>query len=99
MRISDWSSDVCSSDLKITRSERSRTMCGTYNPLFFRGGGWGWCRTERVGGGALSIRYAVPGKSGILASDQNFGRFAKIGRASCGERGCQYVEISVVAVS
>src|SRR6056297_3404681 len=58
---SDWSSDVCSSDLRsIARRISGRASCG-----FF-----------------------LPGRGG-----------AEIGRASCRERVCQYVEISVVAVS
>src|SRR3546814_4513511 len=60
MRISDWSSDVCSSDLLRERRRRRR---------FARSG----CRPRRNRGSS-----PVPSP-------------AKIGRASCRERVCQYV--------
>src|SRR3546814_12058929 len=40
------------------------------------------------GSGAFAYRVGLPGKSGV-----------EIGRASCGERVCQYVSISLGAVS
>src|SRR3546814_20313889 len=67
MRISDWSSDVCSSDLVARRRWRA-TALGTS------------CRLIRF---LLSLP----------------ARHHEIGRASCRERVCQYVSISVVAVS
>src|SRR6188474_3616333 len=62
MSLRDWSSDVCSSDLRR------------------------WCsiRSSRAGRGA---------RAGIR------GPASEIGRASCRERVCNDVEISVVAVS
>src|SRR3546814_16188819 len=98
MRISDWSSDVCSSDLSSdvvfvptglgTEIRALEWLC--------RGGG-GNCsgssgQRERDGEKiavhetCLSwVSFLVPGE--------------KIGRASCRERVCQYVSISVVAGS
>src|SRR3546814_15507520 len=66
MRISDWSSDVCSSDLASVHRSMS------------------------------SLRRQSPAAGVALARIQ---AHIEIGRASCRERVCQYVEISAVAVS
>src|SRR3546814_11192277 len=66
MRISDWSSDVCSSDLGWNRAGRA----------------------ARAHGG----RRAAAGARRQAGGGQ-------IGRATCRERVCTYVKISVVAVS
>src|SRR3546814_17163087 len=81
MRISDWSSDVCSSDLD---GERRRADCGCAGKGVgnWRHGKLPLCRSSRI---APDLRQA----------DQA----SKIGRASCRERVCQNVSISVVAVS
>src|SRR3546814_15600755 len=72
MRISDWSSDVCSSDLRgDRRGRRCRGQRGDRQQRRKGRGRWG----RRGGGGG------------------------QIGRASCRGRVCQYVSISVVAVS
>src|SRR3546814_12978054 len=81
MRISDWSSDVCSSDLA---DALFLTDLGEF-PGDFRGGG-GVVDEDRA--------LAHPGEGAVVAEDD-----AEIGRAACRERVCQYVEISVVAVS
>src|SRR3546814_15751937 len=70
MRISDWSSDVCSSDLL----DAAISGLGRHS------------QTDRLP--HRPRRYPDVG-----ASDE------EIGRASCRERVCQYVSISVVAVS
>src|SRR3546814_15619062 len=90
MRISDWSSDVCSSDL----NEHTKMI---------------WVETPTnptlkiIDIEALA---AVARESGaLLAVDNTFATpylqtpMDQIGRASCRERVCQYVSISVVAVS
>src|SRR3546814_16843211 len=93
MRISDWSSDVCSSDLsppvgvdllrqlhsvgRVHRPERA----DRHRPELDGGG-------ARAGAAAGDPRPA-PGPAASV----------QIGRASCRERVCQYVSISVVAVS
>src|SRR3546814_16403359 len=83
MRISDWSADVCSSDL--------RTLCAQVAAELAE-------RVAHVGRGAhLVVGQAVDdhrhaARSVALVADQ-------IGRASCRERVCQYVSISVVAES
>src|SRR3546814_18197904 len=73
LRISDWSSDVCSSDLGFGAESRGDRA----------GGG---VEAVEVGHRAALVRPAYPPTP-------------EIGRASCRERVCQYVSISVVAVS
>src|SRR3546814_10500481 len=80
MRISDWSSDVCSSDLYrpkrgivIAYSGDEETTMITSKII-----------AERLKGARLVLN--VDGASGTL--DEKSG---KIGRASCRERVCQYV--------
>src|SRR3546814_13450754 len=40
MRISDWSSDVCSSDLEIGKREGARLVCGGGKPAHLAKGWW-----------------------------------------------------------
>src|SRR3546814_13244173 len=77
MRISDWSSDVCSSDL--------------LEQFFFGLGG-------PNGPLPLHITEYVRERQRNNA-DSTSKRFLEIGSASCRERVCQYVYISVVAAS
>src|SRR3546814_9244427 len=83
LRISDWSSDVCSSDLGVM-SGRHRRVIGDASA--------GRPRDEVIG--ALSLKGI---KSGIeLRQDHEpdgvgLWRADQIGRASCRERVCQYV--------
>src|SRR3546814_20157944 len=75
MRISDWSSDVCSSDLHA----RATGVAGQGPPDPVEpGGGQGRRRARR----RAQLRWRQ-----------------QIGSASCRERVCQYVSISVLAVS
>src|SRR3546814_14592295 len=103
MRISDWSSDVCSSDLEEAEEaaaalfpEGSDFTCRRYpylEPLVeFKVEGLqypvGWDPKE-------------PDKVRIANADKEawadfISHRDQIGRASCRERVCQYVEISVV---
>src|SRR3546814_20926919 len=88
MRISDWSSDVCSSDLPDLVAQREFAMGGNLlrrSAAPLRGVGFrGFfsCTPKQVAGVGIGRH-----------------RHLQIGRASCRERVCQYVEISVVAVS
>src|SRR3546814_14064320 len=77
MRISDWSSDVCSSDL--ARADPRRAGQGRARD------------TRRLDRARDRRRGRAPAR--------RLNRRRKIGRASCRERVCQYVSISVVAVS
>src|SRR3546814_20882472 len=88
MRISDWSSDVCSSDLRL-----------------FDEAALGFLGLQGLEGGELDgapdARFVL--SNAELARDlaelaEGVGQH-EIGRASCRERVCQYVWISVVAVS
>src|SRR3546814_12277367 len=90
IRISDWSSDVCSSDL--------RGDGGAARDPLGEGGSHNRSRNRRRAGrdGGPAADHASPGRRpvGSRLSDD-----PEIGRASCRERVCQYVDISVVAVS
>src|SRR3546814_7265389 len=89
-RISDWSSDVCSSDLPAAAEVEGRDFYERVRRAPFRG------LTETQPIRAL----------GALTNAMRNGQFEphawtslQIGRASCRERWCQSVKISVVAVS
>src|SRR3546814_13104214 len=91
MRISDWSSDVCSSDL---RSDPSSPY------LYF---------VEEPPQAPIFIGQPPEPSEAIVARGKEVwqqakcwechGQTGEIGRASCRERVCQYVYISVVADS
>src|SRR3546814_19018763 len=94
MRISDWSSDVCSSDLP-TLADIVQEAAQT-SP----------CQESSHAQSDLGSRQRPPeGLSPTPRGGPACGRQAprrrgrKIGRASCRERGSQYVKSSVVAVS
>src|SRR3546814_17867818 len=124
MRISDWSSDVCSSDLE----EKSKAQRELVPASFVEGPGGAQQRLQQ----RLPERQAAEQHrredelddrrlhldEGVVVQpqgqaaedaddgrgDQRHGRNAalkdqEIGKASCRERVCQYVSISVVAVS
>src|SRR3546814_4535018 len=77
MRISDWSSDVCSSDLPVK------------GQMLLLGGEPGALTRACIGDDV----YLIPRRDGkILAgSTLEHQGFDQIGRASCRERVCQYV--------
>src|SRR3546814_18794560 len=103
MRISDWSSDVCSSDLKAPVADYD---------------GYGSCPLTVERGKIVLAEFGYGGKPlpsfpNWLIAGTKPSRLSwllkdtilppiywpgKIGRASCRERVCQYVSISVVAV-
>src|SRR3546814_3299387 len=91
LRISDWSSDVCSSDLRMLRTTRlsstsiTRRVRAVGSLSGIRGCGWA---TERTSGDADELqfsfeRFAVERLHHIFVGE--------IGRASCRERVCPYV--------
>src|SRR3546814_13050108 len=89
MRISDWSSDVCSSDLAghARHLVPERQLGHRADPLQM---------LERQ-----VQRHVAAGDGGGAGAAIGLQHVAidQIGRASCRERVCQYVWISVVAVS
>src|SRR3546814_16504320 len=92
MRISDWSSDVCSSDLAAAGSEQGGEA--EHDEARARGGK----RKERLRHqiSPLRLSAACPGGRRWLSS---LFTASEIGRASCRERVCKYASISVVHVS
>src|SRR3546814_12225685 len=102
MRISDWSSDVCSSDLvEIIIA----VICfGRASGDGHDAGNAEWIsfavvvsENSRISS-FIADRYHVPARLGNPEVTKVCPS-SKIGRASCRERVCQYVEISVVVVS
>src|SRR3546814_15561209 len=96
MRISDWSSDVCSSDLAPVRSAAGAANYFAKDDYYTVEGSsevslWAGEGATDLG---LSGEVTKDGFEAILN-----GSLPEIGRASCRERVCQYVYISVVAVS
>src|SRR3546814_13694561 len=106
MRISDWSSDVCSSDLidldlgwaitsDLTLDASMNLLDSKYGKYLTIGQLLNSIATgDPAPPGARSIGYAASGKSLLRAS-----AFSELGRAACRERVCQYVYISVFAVT
>src|SRR3546814_15908887 len=96
MRISDWSSDVCSSDLTIMKL---RTMI------------WAILTTTTLAMPAFASVYTNADGQRVECHDEQVVTKkgdhpiaapvlgAEIGRASCRERACQYVSPPAVAVS
>src|SRR3546814_20017342 len=88
MRISDWSSDVCSSDL----DEDEQRYFALHHPFTAPS-------IDDVADLRANARDAVSRGYDMVLNGNEIGGGSKIGRASCRERVCQYVSISVVAVS
>src|SRR3546814_17073751 len=90
MRISDWSSDVCSSDLEGNKWG------------FFPSAAFAWRvvsedfmrNIDQLSDLKLRLSWGKTGNQAIAPYES-----LQIGRASCRERVCQYVSISEVAVS
>src|SRR3546814_3466694 len=85
MRISDWSSDVCSSDLPVIAGAGSN--CTDEAIALTK-------HAKSVGAdGALLITpyYNKPMQEGLYRHYKAVAESVKIGRASCRERECQYV--------
>src|SRR3546814_6169780 len=87
MRISDWSSDVCSSDLRADRLQAgARPAGGRRAPVGYEGSKvYRMDRLRKIENTVigLEIRY-LPHELGEQVTQE-------IGRASCRERVCQYV--------
>src|SRR3546814_14362094 len=121
MRISDWSSDVCSSDLlRLKPQEANRhldnAMEGANRAAALTRRLLAFARSEPLLPSAVDPDALVAGLSDLI--DRSIGdqitmafeneakgwrifvdQHQKIGRASCTERVCPLVEISVVSVS
>src|SRR3546814_7264312 len=81
MRISDWSSDVCSSDLGVLKEYRQHRDQH---------------RAHQRGHKVEAVDQYAPLEDAFqdecrLLDDADIEHFHKIGRASCRERVCQYV--------
>src|SRR3546814_20904834 len=91
MRISDWSSDVCSSDLldrRIIQLKIEREALKKETDTASR---------ERLGSLEKEL-HELEERAATLTADWQAEKDKQIGRASCRERVCQYVSLSVVAV-
>src|SRR3546814_16312281 len=106
MRISDWSSDVCSSDLAGTLqnmlSPRMRATGTAFTSMIYTmGGGIGpvvlgvlsghYVSRGINSGVALGLAMASMSLLYLWAAGHYWRASRKIGRASCRERVCQYV--------
>src|SRR3546814_8945161 len=83
MRISDWSSDVCSSDLFVAILALEPATTHWVGEMAFA-----FIVTPPLLMLALRVK---PSKMDTLAGYLAYGVFLEIGRASCRERVCQYV--------
>src|SRR3546814_5086791 len=97
MRISDWSSDVCSSDLqeRLTGIDRALLRDANAAGWLEAGGKDVFDRAIRIGRLRKLERLGLAAPAGRqhwqLAPDLEAALRQKIGRASCRERVCQYV--------
>src|SRR3546814_18497560 len=109
MRISDWSSDVCSSDLvpglghTVVRIDRhgGAVAGGVVAPVVVGVGEDGAGTVGAVGhvGGVAAAAHRVAQlEAAVAAARGAAGDVAEIGSGSCRDRVCQYEKISVVAV-
>src|SRR3546814_16769852 len=96
MRISDWSSDVCSSDLMEKMVHLGKLPPQTMSQFYAVTG-------DEPGASALfdvgAVSNTMPVVDTVGYHEHPAIAAIEIGRASCRERVCQYVSISVVAVS
>src|SRR3546814_2732148 len=89
MRISDWSSDLCSSDLPLSTEARHTLFAAE------RGAS---ARKAWLAGG-LTAKGRVEIDAGAAKALHSGASLLEIGRAAWRERGCKYVEIAGDAVT
>src|SRR3546814_3713563 len=83
MRISDWSSDVCSSDLARMKSSTQTAKILSPNSQ--------GQPNQPASPGTASTRLSAMMSPSVQPLPQWAAALPEIGRASCRERGCQYV--------
>src|SRR3546814_16246446 len=97
MRSSDWSSDVCSSDLSAKIMSEVNTLLIGRNRLFLEG------LKSLLRGSAFDTKQEVSSVAELDLFDEDDAPELilneQIGRASGRERVCQYVSLSVDAVT
>src|SRR3546814_13632574 len=104
MRISDWSSDVCSSDLNVVQNEKRQGDNQPFGlveyaqlaPLFPEGHPY---RHSTIGSMADLDAASLGDVKNWFSSHYGPNNAVQSERASCRARGCKYVSISVDAVS
>src|SRR3546814_5919911 len=91
MRISDWSSDVCSSDLKNSSTSQGalRKNWVTNQDPARSGGSSEICMSPSTAPAAVPI--AMARKEIAILKTKPSSSSGEIGRASCRERVCKYV--------
>src|SRR3546814_2815787 len=92
MRISDWSSDVCSSDLKVTgflgAGNKPQPISEREAARYFGGMEAAKSAPKRE----IQVDYDIGDQVKVLDGPfASFNGLVEIGRASCRERVCQYV--------
>src|SRR3546814_10567144 len=100
MRISDWSSDVCSSDLPDVKGReqilkvhmRKVPLADDVVPMTIARGTPGFSGADLANLVNEAALFAARENSRNVRMD-HFDKAREIGRASCRERECQYVEI------
>src|SRR3546814_5511300 len=85
MRISDWSSDVCSSDLRIEQAAAGARIMGAARGEQRDAAG------DRLRRGIFADRHHFHARFEVGLTAFEAAPLDKIGRASCRERVCQYV--------
>src|SRR3546814_16353790 len=111
MRISDWSSDVCSSDLGDGTPVRlGFALANEFSDHVTERGNYLWLAHSKLRPAALgpelltgTLPDHVEGASSIVRDGKTIWEkpfvSGEIGRASCRDRGCQSVSTSAFAVS
>src|SRR3546814_3540200 len=94
VRISDWSSDVCSSDLAAPVGPGLILVVDDEAPVraltqeILQANGY---RVETAESGAQALRMLEHETYSLVVTDLRMPGVSEIGRASCRERVCQYV--------
>src|SRR3546814_17668104 len=96
MRISDWSSDVCSSDLQRAYVAVAGAAVAQADGQFVDRGGLFQFQQRGPGLHAREVQAVLPR---VQEQPGRGDHHRQPGRASCRERVCQYVSILVVSVT